>query len=350
MRLTTGEVTANSSDAGFLGVGTTAPTEILDCRGDVDMGGQDVSSVDGLAETIQIRAESDSWFIGVKNDASADNSDLFIGLTNDPDDAFFRISHDDGFISIGEDDDEPQSMVHITKDQEDITTLRIDNNKANGPGGDLGTSVELWKGTTQKAYFKHQNRTDILEIGQVDSGQIDLYIDTNQIMSIDSGGVTINGDLNVTGNFAKGSGTFKIDHPLDPENMYLYHSFVESPDMLNIYNGNITTDVNGMATIELPEYFSALNKDFKYQLSALNSFSEIMIYQEVTDNKFVIKSEIPNVKISWQVTGVRQDPYANKNRIIPEVEKEEFAKGKYLYPEAYDLDKDQGINYKQDKN
>jgi hypothetical protein len=49
-------------------------------------------------------------------------------------------------------------------------------------------------------------------------------------------GATVNyagyfsGDVNITGSIAKGSGTFKIDHPLDPENKYLYHSFVESPD------------------------------------------------------------------------------------------------------------------------
>ncbi len=344
MRLTTGEATENSTDAGFLGIGTDAPTEILDCRGDVDMGGQGADA-DGLAETIQIRAQSADWFVGVKNAIAADDSDLFIGLTDDPDEAYFRISHDDGYISIGKDDDEPQDMLHITKDQEDITTLRIDNAKSNGGGGDLGTSVGLYQSTTEKAHFKHQNRTDRLEIAQVGGGQIDLYIDTNDIININSLGVTINGDLNVTGSFSKALGTFKIDHPLDPENMYLYHSFVESPDMLNIYNGNVITDANGNATIELPTYFSVLNKDYKYQLSAVNSFSEVMVSQEITGNTFQIKSELPNIKISWQVTGVRQDPYANKNRIIPEVEKEPSAKGKYLHPEAYNLGKEKGIYY-----
>jgi hypothetical protein len=45
-----------------------------------------------------------------------------------------------------------------------------------------------------------------------------------------------------TGSIAKAGGSFKIDHPLDPKNKYFYHSFVESPDMMNVYNGNITTD------------------------------------------------------------------------------------------------------------
>ncbi len=61
------------------------------------------------------------------------------------------------------------------------------------------------------------------------------------------------GGLSITGNISKGGGSFKIDHPLDPENKYLYHSFVESPDMMNIYNGNAVTDGRGYATIALPD-------------------------------------------------------------------------------------------------
>lgn len=77
------------------------------------------------------------------------------------------------------------------------------------------------------------------------------------------------GNLNVTGKLTKGSGSFKIDHPLDPANKYLSHSFVESPDMMNVYNGNITTDRHGLATITLPDYFEALNRDFRYQLTVI---------------------------------------------------------------------------------
>ena len=57
------------------------------------------------------------------------------------------------------------------------------------------------------------------------------------------------GNLEVTGKVSKGSGSFKIDDPLDPANKYLSHSFVESPDMMNVYNGNVTTDKFGRATV-----------------------------------------------------------------------------------------------------
>lgn len=140
------------------------------------------------------------------------------------------------------------------------------------------------------------------------------------------------GNVQITGSISKGSGTFKIDHPLDPENKYLYHSFVESPDMMNIYNGNITTDNNGYATVKLPDYFDALNKDFRYQLTVIGIFADAIISQEVKDNVFVIRTDKPSVKVSWQVTGIRKDSYANTHRIIPEVEKEPELRGKYLYP------------------
>jgi len=77
--------------------------------------------------------------------------------------------------------------------------------------------------------------------------------------------ITVSGNVVVTGTISKGSGSFVIDHPLDPENKLLYHSFVESPDVKNIYDGVITLDVNGEATVVLPSYFEALNTDFRYQ-------------------------------------------------------------------------------------
>lgn len=143
------------------------------------------------------------------------------------------------------------------------------------------------------------------------------------------------GNLNVVGNVSKGGGSFKIDHPLDPANKYLYHSFVESPDMMNIYNGNIVTDASGKAVVTLPDYFNALNKEYRYQLTVIGSFAQAIVNKEVANNQFEIATNQPNVKVSWQVTGIRQDAYANQNRIPNTVEKESYNKGRYLHPAAF---------------
>lgn len=129
--------------------------------------------------------------------------------------------------------------------------------------------------------------------------------------------------------------SFKIDHPLDPQNKFLYHSSVESNDMMNIYNGNSTTDANGNATVVLPDYFEALNKDFRYQLTCIGQFAQVMVSEKISNNHFSIRTDKPNVEVSWQVTGIRHDAVADKYRIQNEVEKTGAEKGKYLVPEAY---------------
>jgi len=165
-----------------------------------------------------------------------------------------------------------------------------------------------------------------------------------------SGGATayggyFSGNVHVNGTLSKNAGSFKIDHPLDPENKYLVHSFVESPDMKNIYDGVIVLDEQGRGIVELPAYFEVLNRDFRYQLTAIGSSAPgIYIEQEITDNRFVIAGGSPGMKISWQVTGIRKDPYAEKYRIKVEEEKQEQDKGYYLNPELYDMPEDKNID------
>ncbi|MGA7312779.1 MAG: hypothetical protein WBX22_02300 [Silvibacterium sp.] len=157
-----------------------------------------------------------------------------------------------------------------------------------------------------------------------------------QVFTVDaSGNGYYAGNLNVTGTLSKGGGSFKIDDPLDPANKYLSHSFVESPDMMNVYNGNITTDRHGLATVILPDYFDALNRDFRYQLTVMGQFAQAIVAREIEKNHFVIRTNKPGVKVSWQVTGIRQDAYANANRIPVEEDKPAQERGLYLHPEVF---------------
>ena len=144
------------------------------------------------------------------------------------------------------------------------------------------------------------------------------------------------GNAIITGNLTKGGGSFKINHPLDPANKYLYHSFVESPDMKNIYDGVAVLDERGAATVTMPEWFEALNQDFRYQLTCIGGFAPVYIGQEVSGNQFKIAGGRPGMKVSWQVTGVRHDAYANANRIKTEERKPLNERGAYLHPELFD--------------
>jgi hypothetical protein len=143
------------------------------------------------------------------------------------------------------------------------------------------------------------------------------------------------GDVAVEGALSKSSGSFKIDHPLDPANKYLYHSFVESPDMKNIYDGNVTTDSGGTAVVTMPAWFEALNTDFRYQLTVIGQFAQAIVAAKMTNGSFTIKTSKPGVEVSWQVTGIRQDAWANAHRIQVEVDKAQRDQGHYIHPELF---------------
>jgi hypothetical protein len=156
------------------------------------------------------------------------------------------------------------------------------------------------------------------------------------------------GRVHVQGTLSKSAGSFKIDHPLDPENRTLSHSFVESPDMKNVYDGVVTTDAAGYATVELPDWFGALNRDFRYQLTVIDggeAFVLAKVAREIEANRFVVRTSAGNVKVSWQVTGIRQDAYAEKHRIPVEEWKAEEERGRYLNPDAFDAPEERGVGH-----
>lgn len=158
------------------------------------------------------------------------------------------------------------------------------------------------------------------------------------------------GNVHVTGTLSKGGGSFKIDHPLDPTNKNLYHSFVESPDMMNIYNGNVVTNASGYATVTMPEWFEALNKEFRYQLTVIGDFAQAIISQEIQNNQFTIRTDKPNIKVSWQVTGIRHDKFAEKYRIPVEENKTGNDVGKYIHPDAFGVSESLGVDYENNNS
>jgi hypothetical protein len=124
----------------------------------------------------------------------------------------------------------------------------------------------------------------------------------------------LNGEVNIRGPLIKPGGRFEIDHPLDPANKYLSHCFVESPDMKNVYDGTVVLDYKGEAEVELPDWFGALNQDFRYQLTAIGAPS------------------------------IRKDPWANANRIQVEEDKPFKEQGYYMYPDLYGQPEEKGVN------
>jgi hypothetical protein len=140
------------------------------------------------------------------------------------------------------------------------------------------------------------------------------------------------GNCGVQGTLTKLAGSFRIDHPLDPERKYLSHSFVESPDMMNVYNGTVVVDGRGEAEVTLPDYFEVLNRDFRYQLTAIGGPSpDLHVKTEVEGNRFTIGGAAPGSRVSWQVTGIRHDDYARAHPIIVEESKPAEQQGTRMF-------------------
>ncbi len=156
-----------------------------------------------------------------------------------------------------------------------------------------------------------------------------------------------NGKVVINGTIAVSDKHFKIDHPLDPANKYLVHANVESDEVKNLYNGIVETDAAGLAEVRLPDWFQVLNTDYRYQLTVIGSFSRAIIAQEISNNTFTIKTDAPNVRVSWQVTGNRQDPYILAHPLVVEPLKPASEKGKYLNPVEWGMDPKMGIMYRE---
>lgn len=166
-------------------------------------------------------------------------------------------------------------------------------------------------------------------------------------LSTQSNAGEFNGNISVVGSITKSGGGFQIDHPIDPTNKYLYHSFVESSDMKNVYDGVVILDQNGKAEVQLPGWFGALNKDFRYQLTAIGAPAPNLCIEEEISNKnsFKISGGKGGIKVSWQVTGIRHDHWADANRVKVEEDKPAQLRGYYVHPNLYDKPADKSIEY-----
>jgi len=140
----------------------------------------------------------------------------------------------------------------------------------------------------------------------------------------------------VAGSLTKAGGGFQVDHPLEPGDRYLVHSFVEAPERLNVYSGVVTLGTNGRATVQLPRYFEQANRDFRYQLTAIGAAApDLHVASGVSGNAFVIAGGANGLQVSWQVTGVRADAWATANPRAVEPTKPTAARGRYLHPTLY---------------
>jgi len=310
------------SAAGNVGIGTTAPAATLDVAGNLKVRSGGITFPDNTVQTTAgtasgtITGVTTATGSGLTGGASSGNVSLAVDSTvvrTNVNNAFSVSQTISGNLNLNGSD--PAQINAVTSGTAAGTSLTL-NGGAAGSGGGAGGAIRITAGAAS---------------GPSAGGNIVLTPGSGT----PNGVVTIIGNASVSGTFSKGAGSFKIDDPLDPANKYLYHSFVESPDMKNVYDGVVVLDKRGEVWVQLPDYFEALNKDFRYQLTCIGKFAPVYIAQEISGNRFKIAGGRRGLQVSWQVTGIRHDAYANAHRIPGEEEKPAAERGSYLHPELF---------------
>ena len=146
-------------------------------------------------------------------------------------------------------------------------------------------------------------------------GTVSIENSTAKTLLTTGYGFKIAGNQEITGSLSKGSGSFRIDHPLKPETHQLVHSFTESPQADLLYSG--TTDlVGGEADINLDEYhgmtagtFVALNRNLR--VFTTNETDWEPIKGSVVGNILHISCQDAacSDSVSWLVIGERHDQH-----------------------------------------
>lgn len=147
------------------------------------------------------------------------------------------------------------------------------------------------------------NASDVVQLG-----------DANNATLIKGTAVTVENGLTVTGALSKGSGSFRIDHPLKPETHQLVHSFIEGPKADLIYRGSATLSA-GYAVIDIDESagmtsgtFQALCSDVQCFVSNNSSF--VAVKGSVSGKFLTISAETScNDVVDWMVIGERCDQH-----------------------------------------
>jgi hypothetical protein len=158
---------------------------------------------------------------------------------------------------------------------------------------------------------------------------------------------SFSGDVHISGNLkVSGTKSFRIDHPLDPANKYLYHAALESSEVLDLYTGNTVLGASGEAAVQLPDWFETLNRDFRYQLTAIGAPApNLHIAQEIQKHSFRIAGGAVGMKVSWLVTGVRQDAWEKTHPMAVEEEKPGRERGYYINPELFGAPPEKSIEW-----
>jgi len=316
---------------GLVGIGTASPTRTLDINGEIRVAGGNIFMQRNLTDLAGRR----NWAWGTETFNVGDVS-LFVSTSNT---AFPSVPV---FTALSN----ANMGIGLPTPAAKLDVLGNGNFVASAVGA-VALSAQATEATTSNTAISGlaDGAGGAGVVGEAENGSTAVGV-----WGLSSSGYAgqFSGNVSVSGNVSAAMQNFRIDHPLDPAGKYPYHASVESSEMMNIYTGNAVLDESGAGVVQLPAWFEALNTDFRYQLTAVGGPGPgLYVAQEIQSNSFRIAGGTPGLKVSWQVTGVRQDAYARTNPLVVEVEKSERERGYYIHPQLFRQPPAQSIEWAQ---
>jgi hypothetical protein len=332
----------NSYFGGLIGVGTHAPQALLNLNYSGAANSDTFLVGNNRTKGLQLRDT------GGAVDLESLGVPLFVNYATGNSTYLFNL------VGIGT--SKPQVELNLDQgDSANNDALLIGNYNKGLQLRDTGTAVDLESfgvplyvnSFTQQPTFLNPSGGSVV-IGDSIGGLYTLTVSSkfsNDFAAVFFGQTVVQGDFEATG-----SKNFRIDHPLDPTNKYLRHAAIESSEVLNQYSGNVVLDGEGKGRVEFPDWFAAINDDFRYQLTAVGAPGpNLYIAEEMQGKSFAIAGGRPGMKVSWQVTARRNDAYMKAHPYVVEQDKPVGERGYYTDPDLYGAPKEQGIRYAQEQ-
>ena len=270
-----------------------------------------IGSSTGGSNNIRFKVGTDAYFEGGKFGINAVNPQFALHVSGS---GFVGIASQSSGSGAGMFSDDINGRSYVLLDD------AVSGHTGFGSGGDYTSLMRQNSKTTLIAYGTTQG----FEIGTHGSDEIDFITNNTRRMTIEAGG-----DVEVVNALSKGSGTFRIPHPVPEkkDKLDLQHSFVESPTRGdNIYRWQVEVQ-NNQHIIELPDYYQYLNENDMVWVNPVNHFGRG--YGNVNDEQteLTITTDTDGL-YNVLLIGTRKDETAMNNFKGIEVErKEETFKG-----------------------
>jgi len=294
------------TSAGNVGIGTASPADKLNISG----GGLLVNTTSAGGVVVSSSVENGSSQFSTKNSNVSTPAEQFYVGNN--------LVH----VDIGNKRGDLKFFTGTTE------RLRIDDSNGNVGIGITTPGYPLEVKDSQDTNFDSGiavTRSAAAHSGYINmvGGSLNINVDDGRNIKFRDGGGSPNmtigptGDVDVAGALSKGSGSFKIAHPLESkrDTHNLVHSFLEGPQADLLYRGHVDL-VDGVASVNIDTASGMTDGTFVLLCRDVQSFTTnesgwTAVRSSVDGNILTIEAQDNTCtdSISWMVVGERQDQH-----------------------------------------